>query len=104
MTDGLLLGEPDRVSRAALGIAEHPPISERDRSIIAATLGAEMPAFAEFDQLVHSLSVSIGEAATQSDLVRAEREYQQMLNACLGCHSVYKTRVAQALGANETAP
>jgi cytochrome c553 len=104
MTDGLLLGEADRVSRAARVIAEHPPISEHDRPIIVETLGPEMPAFAHFDQLAHSFSVSIAEAATQGDLARAEREYQQMLGACFACHNAYKTRVAEALVGTTTKP
>ncbi len=104
MTDGLLLGELDRVSPAALDIAGHPPISERDRPVIVATLGPEMPAFAQFDQSVHSLSLSIAEAATQGDLARAEREYQQMLGTCFACHSAYKSRVAEALGTTKPKP
>ncbi len=65
---------------------------------IVATLGSEMTKFVRWDQLVHSLSVSIGEAAAKGDFARIESDYQQMLNACIVCHGAHKTRVSTALG------
>lgn len=97
MTDGLLLGEVDSVAKAATEISEHAPISELERPIIKKTLGDEMPSFAQFDERVHALSISIGEAAERGELGRAEREYQQMIVACLACHTAYKARVSEAL-------
>jgi hypothetical protein len=99
LTGGLLSGEADRVSLAATGIAEHPAIAEREKLIIVAALGPEMPAFGQYDQRVHSLSLSIKEAAEQGDLARAEREAQEMLSACFACHKAYKDRVSKALSA-----
>jgi hypothetical protein len=99
LTGGLLSGDADRVSLAATGIAEHPAIAERERLIIVATLGPEMPAFGQYDQRVHSLSLSISDAAKQGDLARAEREAQEMLSACFACHTAYKDRVSEALTA-----
>lgn len=97
MTDGLLLGEPDTVAQAASKISGHAPISDRERPIIIKTLGSEMPGFAQLDERVHALSISIGEAAARDELGRAEQEYQQMIAACLACHTAYKARVSEAL-------
>jgi len=97
MTDGLLLGEADTVARAASEISGHAPISERERSIIIETLGSEMPGFAQLDERVHALSISIGEAAARGELGRAEQEFQQMIATCLACHTAYKDRVSEAL-------
>lgn len=98
LTDGLLLEAPDQVATAAAAIAGHATVSEHERFIIVATLGSEMPKFVQWDQLVHSLSVSIGEVAATGDFARIESDYQQMLSACIACHGAYKTRVSTALG------
>lgn len=104
MTDGLLQGEPEMVAQAAANIANHSPVPEHERSIIRATLGTEMPGFAELDREVHVLSVEVGNAAEEGDLARAERDYQTMVAACLACHTSYKARVSEALKAARPAP
>ncbi len=56
-----------------------------------------MLGFAQFDERLHALSISIGEVAEQGELGRAEQEYQHMIAACLARHTAYKARVSEAL-------
>lgn len=97
--DGLLTDDFDAVAVAANEIAHHPSIPGAQVQLVARELGAEMPAFKQFDQQVHGLSLSILAAAEEQDLDRAVADYQQMLNGCLACHAAYKERVAMVLNA-----
>ncbi len=97
--DGLLTDDFDAVAVAANEIAHHPSIPGAQVQLVARELGAEMPAFKQFDQQVHDLSLSILAAAEEQDRDRAVADYQQMLNGCLACHAAYKERVAMVLNA-----
>ncbi len=97
--DGLLIDDFDAVAVAANGIAHHPGIPGAQVQLVARELGAEMPAFKQFDQRVHDLSVSILAAAKEQDRARAIADYQHMLDGCLACHAAYKERVARVLSA-----
>jgi len=99
MLDGLLTDDFDAVAVAANEIAHHPSIPGAQVQLVARELGAEMPAFKQFDQQVHDLSLSILAAAEEQDRDRAVADYQQMLNGCLACHAAYKERVAMVLNA-----
>ncbi len=99
MLDGLLTDDFDAVAVAANGIANHPSIPGDQVQLVAFELGPEMPAFKQFDQQVHDLSLSILAAAKEQDRARAIADYQHMLNGCLACHAAYKERVANVLSA-----
>ncbi len=97
MLDGLLTDDLDAVAVAANGIASHPSIPGAQVQLVARELGPEMPAFKQFDQQVHDLSLSIMAAAKEQDRARAIADYQHMLNGCLACHAAYKDRVSKVL-------
>lgn len=97
--DALLIDDFDAVAVAANEIAHHPGIPPAQVQLVAKELGAEMPAFKQFDQQVHDLSLSILAAAKQQDRARAVADYQHMLNGCLACHAAYKERVSKVLSA-----
>lgn len=99
MLDALLIDDFDAVAVAANGIAHHPSIPAAQVQLVSRELGAEMPAFKQFDQQVHDLSLSIMAAAKEQDRARAIADYQQMLNGCLACHAAYKNRVSKVLSA-----
>jgi hypothetical protein len=99
MLDALLIDDFDAVAVAANGIAHHPRIPGAQVQLVAQELGAEMPAFKQFDQQVHDLSLSILAAAKEQDRARAIADYHHMLNGCLACHAAYKKRVAMVLSA-----
>ena len=98
IADGLFLDDFTRVGEAALRIANHDRIPPEQVQLVAAELGAEMPAFKQFDMSVHDLSLSIAAAAEAEDRDRAIENYQSMLSGCLACHAAYRVRVAAVLG------
>ena len=97
MLDGLLTDDLDAVAVAANGIAQHPSIPGTQVQLVARELGAEMPAFKQFDQQVHDLSLSILAAAKEGNRERAIADYQHMISGCLACHAAYKKRVSKVL-------
>lgn len=97
IADGLLVDDLDKVTRAANAIANHPTIPAEQVQVVAAELGAEMPAFKQFDTTVHDLSLEIAAAAESGDSAGAVAGFQQMLSGCFACHNAYKARVSTAL-------
>jgi hypothetical protein len=97
IADGMFADDMDRIAQGAAGIAHHAPIPKQQIQRIVAELGAEMPAFKQFDENVHELSVSIISAAESNDSQRIITDFQQLINGCLACHSSYKQRVTDAL-------
>jgi hypothetical protein len=97
IADGMFADDMDRIAQGAAGIADHAPIPKAQVQRIVAELGAEMPAFKQFDDRVHELSVSIISAAESKNSQRITTDFQQLINGCLACHSSYKQRVADAL-------
>ena len=95
--DSLLVDDMAAVAEAAVRISDHPRIPPRQVALVAAELGPEMAAFKQFDTLVHDLSVSIHEAAENGDRVRAQKNFQDMVAGCLGCHAAYRERVMLVL-------
>jgi cytochrome c556 len=97
IADGMFTDDMDRIAQGAAGIAHHPSIPNEQVQRVAAELGPEMPAFKQFDQQVHELSVSIISAADSQDRDRVSADFQQLINGCLACHTSYKERVANVL-------
>ena len=98
ITDGLLTGDFDRVATGATAVAEHPTIPATQVKLVAAELGAEMPAFKQLDTQVHDFALEIRAAARAGDHGAAASSYQRMVTHCFACHQIYKERVAAALG------
>jgi len=101
VADGLLTDDLELVERGAAGIATHPRIPPEQIQLVARELGEEMPAFKQFDMRVHDLAVEIGAAARAGDKNAAIGKFQGMIDGCLGCHIIYKDRVANVLRAAE---
>lgn len=97
ITDGLLADNFDRVAQGATGVAQHAPISAPQAKQIAAALGPEMPAFRQFDEQVHALSLAIASAASDQDRDAVTVNYRRMVDGCLACHSAFKEQVAAVL-------
>lgn len=97
ISDGLLTDDFKSVAQGANGIASHPQIPPAQVQVVAATLGPEMAAFKQFDNLVHDLSLEINAAAKAADRGAAISSYLRMVEGCLNCHRVYKERVAAAM-------
>jgi len=97
IADGLLTDDFEKVVIGANNIANHAQIPPEQIQLVAAELGAEMPAFKQMDVLVHDLSLEIAAAAKEDDRARAIADYHRMLDGCFDCHAAYKTRVAGVL-------
>jgi len=97
ISDGLLTDDFEIVARGAIAIAEHPHIPAAQVQLVSQELGAEMPAFKQFDTVVHDLSLVIHAAAEAHDRDAAAMAFHQMLDGCLACHAAYKERVATVL-------
>jgi hypothetical protein len=97
IADGLLTDDLEKVAIGAKAIAGHPQIPAAQVQLVAAELGAEMPAFKQLDTLVHDLSLEISAAATALDRETAISGYQKMIEGCFACHRSYKERVAAVL-------
>lgn len=97
MMDAMLIDDFDAVVEAAKRIADHPRIPPEQVSLVAAELGPEMAAFKQFDTLVHDLSLTVRDAAEVGDGVRVQKNFQDMIAGCLGCHSAYRQRVSALL-------
>ena len=97
IADGLLTDDLQLVEHGATRIATHPRIPPEQVQLVARELGEEMPAFKQFDMLVHDLAVEIGAAASAGDRSAAMGKFQGMINGCMGCHIAYKDRVANVL-------
>ena len=97
ITDGLLVDDFELVERGASAIANHPRIPPEQVKLVAAELGQEMPAFKQFDTRVHDLAVQISAAAKNNDGPAAISAFEEMIDGCFGCHTVYKDRVAGVL-------
>ena len=98
ITDGLLNEDLVSVAEGATRIASHARIPPAQVQLVAAELGAEMPAFKQFDITVHDLSLSIANAAEKGDRDQVIADFQEMLTGCLACHATYKDRVGAVLG------
>ena len=97
IVDALLVGDRELLVQAAGKIAKHPEIPDYQKALIAGELGEEIAQFAQFDQLVHSLSLGLEErglGATEQELLR---DTQEMLTACSSCHTAYKERISPIL-------
>lgn len=97
ITDGLLVDDFDRVAQGATGVAQHEPIAAPQAKQIAGALGPEMPAFKQFDEQVHGLSLAIASAASDQDRDAVIVSYRRMVDGCLACHAAFKERVAAVL-------
>ena len=97
ITDGLLTDDFELVERGASAIANHPRIPPEQVKLVAAELGQEMPVFKQFDTRVHDLAVQISSAAKNGDDGAAISAFEDMIDGCFGCHTVYKDRVAGVL-------
>jgi len=98
ISDGLLTDDYEKVARGAGGVADHPTIPAEQVQLVANALGAEMPAFKQYDTMVHNRSLELAAAAKAQNREAAVTAYLAMVEGCLACHQQYKQRVATALG------
>lgn len=95
--EGMLLEDYEQIAEGAEGIAHHAHIVAPQVERIAEELGAEMAVFSQFDEQVHDLSVSIAELASERDRGAIQLDYHHLVDGCLGCHALFRTRLSSVL-------
>jgi len=94
--EGIYLQNFRLVEEGAADINDHPPLSENSRALVQKTLGDEMPAFGEFDQIVHSRADSIRIAAERHDMEGILKHYRIMQQGCVNCHAAFQNEIREA--------
>jgi len=84
------------IQQGAANINAHPPLSPKSRQLVQETLGDRMPAFGEYDQLVHTRADSLKEAARQKDMNAILKNYQIIQQGCVSCHSAFQEEIRVA--------
>ena len=97
LVEALLVGDREQLVEAAGEIAQHPEIPGYQRVLIAEELGEEIAQFAQFDQVVHSLSLGLQEKGLVMTEPELLRNTQEILAACFSCHVAYKGRISPIL-------
>lgn len=97
IVEALLVGDREHLVEAAGKIAQHPEIPGYQRVLIAEELGEEIAQFAQFDQVVHSLSLGLQEKGLVATELELLRNTQEILTACFSCHAAYKDRISPIL-------
>lgn len=93
LTEGLMADDMVLVASSAISIADHPkpPMSERIR--IVSELGTDAKAFRAIDTDVHDTAMAIHTAAKEGDRMVVKKNFHNLVNSCLSCHSQYRDRL-----------
>lgn len=83
------------IREAALRIANHPPVTEKQKTLIQGTLGSDFGAFVAGDQLVHRTALELADVAPGS-IETVLETYERLQQGCVACHSSFRLRVATA--------
>lgn len=96
INEGIFTQNFHLIEQGAAAINQHPPLSEETRKFIQKTLGDKMPAFGEYDKLVHNHADSIKKAAIQHDLNKVLEQYRIVQQGCVSCHASFRETIIQA--------
>ncbi len=98
LAHGIWIEDREAAGAAAMRIANHPRVPPEQLAAIQASHD-EFPAFVQLDLGMHNSAVALAEASASSvpteELFAA---YLQIQQGCMSCHTVYRTRVSDALG------
>lgn len=101
LNQAILVENFDAAANFAHAIAYHEKPSLGQRMKILRELGSEMPEFKSADDKVHELAIKIEEAAKAKDVPLLIQHQSQMLSACMGCHTSYRSKIVDLLGRND---
>jgi len=97
LNHAILVENFDAAANSAHSIAYHEKPSLGQRMKILSKLGSEMSAFKNADEKVHGLAIKIEEAAKAKDMPLLIQHQSQMLSACMGCHTIYRSKIVNLL-------
>ncbi|MCH2451371.1 MAG: hypothetical protein MK198_14690 [Gracilimonas sp.] len=84
------------IEQGAAAINEHPPLSDETTALVKKTLGDRMPAFGQYDKLVHDTADSLKHAAADHDMERVLEKYQIIQQGCVSCHLSFRNEITRA--------
>lgn len=93
---GLWVEDFDEVAAAARAVAEHPQVPPEERIRIQSILGPDFPAFVTTDRTVHDAGIRLSERAMQRDTSGMLDALAQLQEACVSCHTSFRSRVRDA--------
>jgi|GEM_PF-3602522 len=91
---GLWAEDFDAIAAAADSIANHPNVSDADRTLIQQALGPDFAEFVKGDQRVHATGLALSEAAKGQDLPEVLTLNAQLQRECVACHTAFRDRLA----------
>jgi cytochrome c556 len=96
INEGIYTQNFQLIEQGAAAINQHPPLSDETRKFIQKTLDDQMPAFGQYDKLVHNHADSIKKAASQHDMNKVLEQYRIVQQGCVSCHTSFRETIIQA--------
>lgn len=93
INEGIYTHNYDLIESGAAAVNGHASLSDDSRTLVQQTLGDRMPAFVEFDNLVHFYADSIREAARDHNMERVLNHYRIMEQGCVNCHTSFQDEI-----------
>lgn len=91
---GLWAEDFDAIAVAADSIANHPNVSDADRTLIQKALGPDFAEFVKGDKRVHDTGLALSEAAKGRDMPEVLALNAQLQRECVACHTSFRDRLA----------
>lgn len=88
------------IEQGAAAINEHPPLSDETRALVKKTLGERMPAFGQYDKLVHDTADSLKVAAAERNMESVLDKYQIIQQGCVSCHASFRNEIIRGRSVN----
>jgi len=90
---GLWLEDLAIVESAARAIAEHPHVSDTERTRIQGVLGPDFARFVQGDRRVHGTAVRLAAAAAAGEWASTLDELAELQAGCVACHQDFRSRL-----------
>ena len=94
LNTGLWAEDFDAIAVAADSIANHPNVSDADRTLIQQALGPDFAEFVKGDKRLHDTGLALSEAAKGRDMPEVLTLNAQLQRECVACHTSFRDRLA----------
>ena len=94
LNTGLWAEDFDAIAVAADSIANHPNVSDADRTLIQQALGPDFAEFVKGDKRLHDTGLALSEAAKGRDMPEVLTLDAQLQRECVACHTSFRDRLA----------
>lgn len=89
------------IQEGSAAINAHPPLSDKTRALIKRTLKENMPAFAQYDKIVHDHADSLNVAASNKDMKKVLEQYHIIESGCVACHASFRDPIRDAIAKDQ---